>query len=41
MGMTEELPVARLFRRLTVIEHELGSADAHRMRYARMAALAA
>jgi alkylation response protein AidB-like acyl-CoA dehydrogenase len=38
MGMTEELPIARLFRRLTVIEHELGSADQHRQRYARMAA---
>jgi alkylation response protein AidB-like acyl-CoA dehydrogenase len=38
MGMTEELPVSRCFKRLTVIEHELGSADQHRQRYARMVA---
>lgn len=38
MGMTQELPIARYFKRLTVIEHELGSADQHRQRYARMAA---
>lgn len=38
MGMTQELAVGRCFKRLTVIEHELGSADQHRQRYARMAA---
>jgi len=38
MGMTEELPIGRLFKRLTVIEHELGNADQHRQRFARMAA---
>lgn len=38
MGMTRDLAVSRCFRRLTVIEHELGSADQHRQRYARMAA---
>lgn len=37
MGMTEELPIGRCFKRLTAIEHELGSADQHRQRYARMA----
>ena len=38
MGMTQELAVSRCFKRLTVIEHELGSADQHRLRFARMAA---
>lgn len=41
MGMTRELHVSRCFKRLTVIEHELGSADQHRTRYARLAASAA
>lgn len=38
MGMTRDLMANRGFRRLTVIEHELGSAAQHRGRYARMAA---
>ena len=38
MGMTQELTIGRCFKRLTVIEHELGSADQHRQRFARMAA---
>lgn len=38
MGMTQELAVGRCFKRLTVIEHELGGADQHRQRFARMAA---
>lgn len=38
MGMTDDLAVGRLFKRLTVIAHELGSADQHRQRFARMAA---
>jgi hypothetical protein len=33
MGMTEELPLSGLFKRLTVIENELGSADAHIARH--------
>jgi alkylation response protein AidB-like acyl-CoA dehydrogenase len=33
MGMTEELPIGRMFKRLTVIESELGSADFHLDRY--------
>lgn len=37
MGMTAALPIAALFRRLTIIAHELGSADHHRARFARMA----
>lgn len=36
MGMTEELPLSGLFKRLTVIENELGSADEHLARYARL-----
>ncbi len=36
MGMTEELPVGGLFKRLTVIEDELGSADDHTARHARL-----
>ena len=38
MGMTQDLPVGRCFKRLTVIEHELGSADQHRQRFGRMTA---
>lgn len=34
MGMTEELPIGHYFRRLTVIEYEFGSADAHLARFA-------
>lgn len=33
MGMTEELPVGRCFKRLTVIEGQLGGADQHLMRF--------
>lgn len=33
MGMTEELPLAGFFKRLTVIENELGSADEHAARH--------
>lgn len=36
MGMTQDLPVARCFKRLAMIEHELGSADQHRQRFARI-----
>lgn len=35
MGMTEELPIGRMFKRLTVIESELGSADYHLDRFFR------
>lgn len=38
MGMTQELAVGRCFKRLTVMGEELGSADLHRGRYARMVA---
>lgn len=41
MGMTEELPIGDCFKRLTVIETELGGADEHRRRYAKLAAEAA
>jgi alkylation response protein AidB-like acyl-CoA dehydrogenase len=34
MGMTEELPLSGFFKRLTVIENELGSADDHIARHA-------
>ena len=34
MGMTEELPIGRFFKRLTVIESELGSRDEHVRRFA-------
>ncbi|QGN54612.1 acyl-CoA dehydrogenase family protein [Novosphingobium sp. Gsoil 351] len=34
MGMTAELPLSGFFKRLTVIENELGSADKHLARYA-------
>lgn len=33
MGMTEELPVSTLFKRLTVIESEFGTRDEHLARY--------
>jgi alkylation response protein AidB-like acyl-CoA dehydrogenase len=33
MGMTEELPVSALFKRLTVIESEFGTRDDHLARY--------
>jgi alkylation response protein AidB-like acyl-CoA dehydrogenase len=33
MGMTEELPVGRCFKRLTVIEGQLGGADYHLTRF--------
>jgi alkylation response protein AidB-like acyl-CoA dehydrogenase len=36
MGMTEELAVGHYFKRLTVIEHEFGSAATHLARYARL-----
>lgn len=38
MGMTRELDVGRYFRRLTVIEGQMGSADEHRARFAGLAA---
>ncbi len=38
MGMTRELDVGRYFRRLTVIEGQLGTAAQHRARFARLAA---
>ncbi|MYR04925.1 pimeloyl-CoA dehydrogenase small subunit [Gordonia sp. SID5947] len=34
MGMTEELAIGHFFRRLTAIEYEFGSSDAHVARYA-------
>lgn len=34
MGMTQELAIGHYFKRLTAIEYEFGSADAHRARYA-------
>jgi alkylation response protein AidB-like acyl-CoA dehydrogenase len=37
MGMTEELPVSALFKRLTVIESEFGTRDAHLARYMALA----
>ncbi|WLP89991.1 acyl-CoA dehydrogenase family protein [Gordonia sp. NB41Y] len=37
MGMTEELAIGHYFRRLTVIENEFGSADAHLARFERLA----
>ncbi|GAC66476.1 acyl-CoA dehydrogenase family protein [Gordonia soli] len=36
MGMTEELAIGHYFRRLTVIEYEFGSQDAHLARYAEL-----
>jgi alkylation response protein AidB-like acyl-CoA dehydrogenase len=38
MGMTQELAIGRLFKRLTAIEQELGGLDQHRQRFARLAA---
>jgi alkylation response protein AidB-like acyl-CoA dehydrogenase len=38
MGMTEELAIGHYFRRLTVIEHEFGSADQHIARFAALTA---
>ncbi len=38
MGMTRELDMARYFRRLTVIEGQMGTADDHRARFAKLAA---
>lgn len=38
MGMTRELDIGRYFRRLTVIEGQLGTAAQHRARFARLAA---
>jgi alkylation response protein AidB-like acyl-CoA dehydrogenase len=37
MGMTEEMPVGRYFKRLTVIEAQLGGADHHLRRFAALA----
>lgn len=36
MGMTEELAVGHYFRRLTALQYEFGSTDAHRNRYAQL-----
>ncbi len=36
MGMTEELAVGHYFKRLTAVQYEYGSTDAHRTRYARL-----
>jgi alkylation response protein AidB-like acyl-CoA dehydrogenase len=36
MGMTDELPIGRYFKRLTVIEAELGNVAEHRRRFARL-----
>lgn len=38
MGMTEELAIGHYFRRLTAIEYEFGTADAHLARYAELSA---
>jgi len=40
MGMTEELPVGRCFKRLTVIEGQLGQADHHLQRFSMTGAAA-
>ena len=40
MGMTEELPVGRCFKRLTVIEAQLGGADHHLKRFSATSAAA-
>ena len=37
MGMTEELPISRYFKRMTVIEGELGNRDDHLRRFAELA----
>ena len=39
MGMTEELAIGHYFKRLTAIEYEFGTADAHLDRFARVTAL--
>ena len=36
MGMTEELAIGHYFKRLTALQYEFGSTDAHRTRYARL-----
>lgn len=36
MGMTEELAVGHYFKRLTALQYEFGSTDAHRARYAHL-----
>ena len=36
MGMTDELSIGRYFKRLTAIETELGGADEHRRRFAKL-----
>ncbi|WP_375383089.1 acyl-CoA dehydrogenase family protein [uncultured Sphingomonas sp.] len=36
MGMTEDLPIGRYFKRLTAIETELGGLDEHRQRFAKL-----
>lgn len=36
MGMTEELAVGHYFKRLTALQFEFGSTDAHRARYAQL-----
>lgn len=36
MGMTEELAIGHYFKRLTALQYEFGSTDAHRARYARL-----
>lgn len=40
MGMTEELAIGHYFRRLTAVEYEFGSADAHLARFARLSPVA-
>ncbi|WP_168705514.1 acyl-CoA dehydrogenase family protein [Gordonia paraffinivorans] len=41
MGMTEELAIGHYFKRLTAIEYEFGTADAHLARFAKATAEAA
>ncbi len=36
MGMTEELAIGHYFKRLTTLQYEFGSTDAHRARYAEL-----
>ena len=38
MGMTEELAIGHYFKRLTTVQYEFGSTDAHLARHARIAA---
>jgi alkylation response protein AidB-like acyl-CoA dehydrogenase len=40
MGMTEEMPIGRYFKRLTVLEAQLGGADHHLRRFAALAGAA-